>query len=144
VWVLGCRPQPTLAKANPPLQRAHQQQQTQMLVGPPGHRGTHMYIGQNMVLQGIKKVNKRYPKVWVGYHITLFNCFVTTIRCSGVLARHEGLFSQATCKGERAETHLRVSRLAELCCGTDGSHLWVCSHRNRLLSLHREQGLRAR
>lgn len=71
----------TSYKANTTLQRVHQQQQMQMPGEScsPRHEGTHMYTGQNMVLQGDKKVNKRYPKVWVGYHITLFNCIVTMI-----------------------------------------------------------------
>lgn len=41
------------------------------------HTRTKQY--KNTFLQRVKKVNKRYPKVWVGYHITLFNCFVTVV-----------------------------------------------------------------
>lgn len=111
----------TLYKANPLSQRVHPQQKTPGQGWSPRHGGIHMYkTVQKYVFTGIKKVNKRYPKVWVGYHITLFNCFVTVVGWSGIFIWH--LFSQASCKGKKSRDSSLVSWLAELWCGKDNSN----------------------
>lgn len=113
----------TLYKANPPFQRVHQQQkmpgQGWDLPGTEAHTRTKQH--KNRFLQGVKKVNKRYPKVWVGYHITLFNCFVTMVSWSSIFTWH--LFSQASCKTKKSRDSSLVSWLAEL-CGKDSSYQW--------------------
>lgn len=86
----------------------------------PRHGGRHMYkTVQKYTFTGDKKVNKRYPKVWVGYHITLFNCFVTVVGWSGIFIWH--LFSQASCKGKKSRL-ISGELLAELWCGKDNSN----------------------
>lgn len=84
----------------------------------------------------------------MGYHITLFNCFVTTISWSGVLTWHKRMFSQAACKGKEEQRHIswwvgwqnsdmgRTAAISDAIWGSAG-------HRSWLLSPYREQGLRA-
>lgn len=80
-WVLGfwlgsthhiIHGKPTLSESSPTAKNAWAGLMSQ------AERHTHVH-NKNMFLQSVKKVNKRYPKVWVGYHITLFNCFVTVV-----------------------------------------------------------------
>lgn len=112
----------TLAERSPtPVNEdAWEQLDSQARTYTPMHRTKVCFTGD-------KKVNKRYPKVWVGYHITRFNCFFT-IGWGGVLTWLKRLFSQASCK--RKTTEISRCMLAELWHRKDNrwqwGHLWVC------------------
>lgn len=77
VWVLVCWMGPT----HHAIQDKPTNSNKCRCLGKVGLLATeaHTCTRTKHVLQEVKKANKRYPKVWVGYHITLFNCFVTAI-----------------------------------------------------------------